>query len=109
MSLSGGTSRQTLTQELFVLADEVLQLSFLGGERVKLVDVELAELFNVDRSAVLECAGKVSQSDTGTQTVETHLVGPVVVLRVVLVDLSLLGVLEVPTSRVKRSGSVRES
>jgi hypothetical protein len=53
VTLSVGTRGQTLTQKLFVLADEVLELTFLGGERVELVDIELAELFDVDRSAVL--------------------------------------------------------
>lgn len=53
---------------------EVLQLSVLRGQRVKLVDVELAELFDVDRSTVL--------------------VGTVVELWVVLVDFFLFGVVE---------------
>lgn len=53
VTLSVGTRGQTLTQKLFVLADEVLELTFLGGECVELVDIELAELFDVDRSAVL--------------------------------------------------------
>jgi hypothetical protein len=42
VALSTGTSGQTLSQELFVLAHEVLQLSFLSSQSVKLVDVELA-------------------------------------------------------------------
>lgn len=61
VTLGVGTRGQTLTQKLFVLADEVLELTFLGGERVQLVDVELAELFDVDRSAVLQ--GSRSSTD----------------------------------------------
>ena len=53
VSLGLGTSRKTISKELFVFTDEVLELTFLGGQCVELVDVELSELFDVDRSTVL--------------------------------------------------------
>jgi len=59
--------------------DEMVDLSILGGERVELVDVEFAELFDVDGTAV---------------TVLT-----MVELRVVLVDVALFGVVVAVAAR----------
>lgn len=64
MSLSLGTSGKTIPEELFVFADEVLELTFLGGQCVELVDVELSELFDVNRSAVLRACDERGQSVT---------------------------------------------
>ena len=47
------TSRQSVSQELLVFGDEVLQLTLLGRQCVKLANVEFAETFDVDGAAVL--------------------------------------------------------
>ena len=52
LSLLCRTSRETILLKLFVLMDEMLDLSFLRGQRVELVDVELSQLLDVDRSSV---------------------------------------------------------
>jgi hypothetical protein len=46
-------SRKTVTDESLVLVNESLQLALLGGHGVKLVDIELAEPLDVDRTAIL--------------------------------------------------------
>jgi hypothetical protein len=46
-------NRKTVPLELLVLDDERLHLSFRGGDFVELVQVQLAELFNIERAAVL--------------------------------------------------------
>jgi hypothetical protein len=52
------TSRQSVPQEFLVFGDEVLELTFLGRQCVELADVELAETFDVDGTAVLERIGQ---------------------------------------------------
>lgn len=59
------TSRQSVSQELFVFGDQVLQLTFLGRQCVELADIEFAETFNVDGSAVLiACISSSSKGGT---------------------------------------------
>lgn len=48
-----GTRGQSVPQEFLVFRDEVLELTFLGGQGVELGNVEFAETFDVDRAAVL--------------------------------------------------------
>ena len=74
MALVGGTSRQAVLEELFILVHQVVQLAVLRRQGVQLVDVELAELFNVYGPALF--------------------VGLVVELGVVFVDFGLFGVVE---------------
>lgn len=74
MALVGGTSRQAVLEKLFILVHQVVQLAVLRRQGVQLVDVELAELFNVYGPALF--------------------VGLVVELGVVFVDFGLFGVVE---------------
>lgn len=72
--LVSGADGKTFSLELFVLDDELLDLTFWSGDLVKSLEIELAELLNVDRTTVF--------------------VSLVVVLGIVLIDLLLFGVLE---------------
>lgn len=74
MALELGADREALALELFVLDDERLHLAFRGRHLVQLVEVELAELLDVDGPAVV--------------------VRLVVEARVQLVDLGLFAVVE---------------
>lgn len=53
MADGSGAGGQTLGEEFLVFEDEALELTFLGGERIKGLDVELSETFDVDRAAIL--------------------------------------------------------
>lgn len=71
---------ETRLEELFVLVYEVVQLPVGVGERGNLAHVELAQLLDVDRSAVL--------------------IRPVIVLGVIHVDLGAFGVIKSVTRQV---------
>lgn len=66
--------RQPIPQKLLIFWNQPLQLSVLRCDGIEFVDIELAELFNIYRSAVI--------------------VGFMVELRVVLDHLTLFGVVE---------------
>lgn len=50
------TGGQAGVRQLFVFADQVLQHSFAGGDLVHGVEVDLAQFFDVDGSAILNMA-----------------------------------------------------
>ena len=92
-------SGQAGVGELLVLGHEVLQHALGGGDLVHSVKVDLAQLLDVDRSAILFQAQIVSVSTSlaveKKRSVRiTNLIRLVVVLRVVLEDLGLLVVFE---------------
>lgn len=91
-------SRQTGVSQLLVLGHQVLQHAIGSGDLVHLVQVDLAQLLDVDRAAILFVYRRMSVLHRGRGVLKsrkTNLVGLVVVLRVELEDLLLLGVVEV--------------
>lgn len=94
-----GAGGQTGVGKLLILGHEVLEHALAGGDLVHGIEVNLAQLLDVDRTAILFGVPIVSVSTSlaveKKRSVQvTHLVRFVVVLGVVFEDLGLLGVLE---------------
>lgn len=58
-----GAHGQSFSLELLILDDELLQLAFRRGDLIQCLDVQLSQLLNVQRPAILEKLSSVSRSD----------------------------------------------
>lgn len=90
LARAGGKTR---VSDLLVLDNEVLQHALLGSDLVHGVEVDLAKLLDVEGATIL-CRCQLLDGSMFGCYVVAHLVGLVVVLRVVLENLSLLLVLK---------------